>query len=610
MNLSVIKLRAKINRALALCLFCGGSAPAVVMAVPIAVPDAIRPGPVRPALESEPEAIAKDKPDGLEIPAVIDRPFEIDEGEVVAVKKFRLLDAQNLPEYGIKLAEVRALLTQQSALRPEGFTIGQLQLVADAVTDYYRQKGLLIAQAVVPVQTVSGGIVDVQLFIGKLGRVLTEGNEIYADNILKTPFMPLLGKPVTKAEIEAALLRLTDYAGLSVYGVFQPGLQAGTADIVLKVQDEKRFDVAYRLDNHGTDSTGRNRWRTTVDWNNPSGGADEMIFSYQQTYNPKNSVFKSIDYERFLSYGYKIGAFANRNMFDVGGEFATSMVSSQSSNHGFFVEKSFLRSRQKNLLASLSLTRKESITTTAGIDTNRDKLTVLSLSADYDSVDTFGLGIGEVSGGINFLNIELSQGIEKFLGAMGSAEDALNLDPRLRPSRQGGAPNNEYAAGQFTKLFGGYTRLQTLTTHQSLLLRLDFQWSSDLLVPLEQYAVGGPSNVRAFPPGQVLWDRAYFLSFEWLINAPGIADVPAFDNRTWGELVQVHAFYDHALGRVNQPAVTQVASYDSLKGAGVALSFNLPGTIESRITWAWEIGKDTAANDKGLQVWGDLTYYF
>ena len=156
-------------------------------------------------------------------------------------------------------------------------------------------------------QTVSGGIVDIQIFIGTLGRILAEGNKMYRKEMLEKPFRGLIGQPISKSKIEAALLTLTDYSGLSVFGVFQPGLQVGTADILLKIQEEKRFDVAFRADVHGTQETGRNRLRAVIDWNNLLGFADRLTITGQQSYNPKNNYFIGVDYERFLANGFKVG---------------------------------------------------------------------------------------------------------------------------------------------------------------------------------------------------------------------------------------------------------------------------------------------------------------
>ncbi|OGT64405.1 MAG: hypothetical protein A2993_02945 [Gammaproteobacteria bacterium RIFCSPLOWO2_01_FULL_47_190] len=587
------------------------------LAGPIELPDSARPGAVRPEQEDK-LALPKPPPSAvMEVPAVIDRPFDVDECPCTVVTQFRFLNAEDMPDYGVNLAEVQAILDesiQQQAA--EGFSIGQLQEVANVVRKYYREKGLILTQVVIPVQTVESGVVDLELYVGRLGRVLSESNKIYSAEVLEMAFGNLIGQPIHKGDVEAALLRLTDFPGLTVFGVFQPGQLVGTADLVLKVQKEARFDVAMRVDNHGTRETGQNRFRTVIDWNNPTGGADKLSLSIQQSYNPKNNTVKDFNYKRFLADGsYAINAFYNTNQFDVGGEFKASNIQSESDNAGLLLEKSFIRSRIRNFSGNLGFTKKKAVITTDRVPTSEDRLSVFNLGLDYDSVDTINpfrtLGIteGQGGGGINFASLDLYQGVNNFFNSMGSNADALDKPFGQRPSRKGG-DGSVNAAGQFTKLFATYTRLQTVRRNVSLLFRSEFQWSDDLLVPLEQYTVGGPDNVRAFPVAQTLWDSAFFYSFELLFNAPFIADRPAFENRTWGELLQLGIFYDYAIGRLNDPTVSDQAGYDGLKGAGLGLRFNLPGTIESRVFWAWEMGGDTTGNDKRPQIWGDFTYSF
>ena len=95
---------------------------------------------------------------------------------------------------------------------------------------------------------------------------------------------------------------------------------------------------------------------------------------------------------------------------------------------------------------------------------------------------------------------------DDLFGAMGKRAG------RIPPSRQG--RNQEFARGDFTKIFLSASRLQSLTPlweklrHHSLLFRMEAQWSGDLLVPLEQYSVGGPTNVRAYQPTEQLLDKA------------------------------------------------------------------------------------------------------
>lgn len=586
---------------------------------PIELPDSARPGAVRPeqepVQEQEPEEnLDQPRPAPsavMEVPAVIDRPFDVDECPCTIVTQFRLLNAEDMPDYGVNLAEVQAILDesiQQQAA--EGYSIGQLTEVASTVRNYYRAKGLILAQVVIPVQTVEGGVVDLELFVGRLGRVLTESNKLYSSEVLESAFGSLIGQPILKAEIEAALLRLTDFPGLTVFGVFQPGQLIGTADIVLKVQQEDRFDVAMRVDNHGTRETGQYRFRTVIDWNNLTDGADRLSLTIQQAYHPKNNVFKSFAYERYIGETFK-GIFSyDKNDFDVGGEFRSANIEGQSKTYQLGLEKSFVRSRLHNLLGRISLYSEESTTTTAGAPTDKDKLTNLDFGIDYDSVDTFSFT--ETGGGINFASLDIIQGFNNFLGSMGGNADAqrlFDIGKGKQPSRRGGS--GDFATGKYTKVFLSLTRLQTLIPGQNLLFRFEWQWSSDLLVPLEQYAVGGPDNVRSLPPAQVLWDRAFFYSFEWLINAPFIADQIAFENRKWGELLQLGIFYDFAVGRLNDPipAVDQ-QGYNRFHALGLGLRFNLPGTIDSRLFWAWGKGGEEPGNKKRPQIWGDFTYSF
>jgi hemolysin activation/secretion protein len=536
----------------------------------------------------------------MEIPPVIDRPFETDEGPRIAVRQFRLVDARDLPRFDIEVADVQALLDAKLAEKQE-YTIGQLQEVADAVTTFYREKGLILAQAVVPVQTVQAGVVDIQIYEGRLGRVLAEGNSMYSEELLRGPFAGLIGEPVTKDEIETALLTLSTYPGLTVFGVFQPGQQVGEADLVVRVQEEKRFDVSFRVDNHGLQDTGRARFRPVVEWNNITGTADRVMFTVQQTYRPKNNIYWAIDYDRYLPWGFHGGVSASRNRFDVGGEFAAQKIQGETRLYSVWLERDWIRSRQMNLTSRLTYEHKYSETTTRDAFTNQDRLSVFSLEVTADQVDTRFKGI-------NYGTIGYYRGVNDLFGAMGSSLEVSRRAAGTRSSRQGGS--GRFAAGQFDRLFLTASRLQTIRPTTSLLLRTEYQWSDDLLVPMEQYSIGGPDNVRAFPPAQALVDEALFLSVELIQNLPFIGDKPAFGNRTWGELVQISAFYDHAIGVLNDPLPSDPQGHENYKGAGVQARFTMPGFIEARLQFAWEVGSDEAENERSPQIWGDFTYRF
>ena len=563
----------------------------------------------------------------FEVPALIDRPLDIEEGPYTLVKEFNMIDAEDYPEHDVSVSEIKSTVLDDLLKKQleRGFSIGELQEVADEVTRYYRSKGLILSTAVVPVQTITDGIVDIQVFVGRLGRVVTEGNKKYDLETLKKPFLKLIGQPVTQHEIEEALLVLTDFAGLSVFGVFRPGIKVGEADIVLKVQQEKSYDVDYRIDTHGLKETGLNRFRTIVHWNNPTGSADRITVTLQQTYNPKMNNYWSIDYKLYLGRGYTFGTGIFRNFFRIGGDLAANKIAAETINRSFYLEKSFTRGRQRNFSSRLTLTQKKSRTQTQSVQTNMDRLSVLALTMNYDSVDTIhplrpiyrvlfkdtpeGYG-----GGLNFLNVTWSRGFNNVLGAMGSSGDQFVSLSESRSGRRGNSAG-EFAEGQFEKVTLSYQRLQLLAKGQSLMFATEAQWSNDILSNQELYSIGGPENVRGFPDAQGLFDRAFFFKLEYILNAPfGLANQPAFMNRTWGEVLQFSVFYDFATSTKNDPLSNQNVNeqnrWINFKSIGLGLRFNVPGRINSRLMYANKIGVDQPNDNRYGRLMADFTYSF
>src|SRR6185437_1279982 len=144
---------------------------------------------------------------------------------------------------------------------------------------------------------------------------------------------------VTLDRTENALLTLTKYPGLSAAGVFRPGEDVGTTDIVVNVQNEKRFDGSVRADNDGTSFTGRDRLIGVLDVNDLTGDADLLTVTALKTFgggttdyttdksgkitavpNPAgHSTYGDLRYERPVYDAYNKWALdISRNGFTVG----------------------------------------------------------------------------------------------------------------------------------------------------------------------------------------------------------------------------------------------------------------------------------------------------
>jgi len=435
-------------------------------------------------------------------------------------------------------------------------TLGLLESIAADITNYYRAKGFILAQAYVPEQKVVNGNVLIRVLEGNLGQVHVEDNKLYGRRVLLKPFSGEIGQPVYKPSIESSLLRLNDYPGLSIFGVFRPGTKVGSADLVLKVKDERRFQTTLQLDNYGSVYTGEYRLRADFSLNNLTGAADKLVATVLQSFDPINGIYGALHYERPLKdVRNSVGLGYSYNTYDIGGALAATGITGTSSIANIFWRRSFQRGINRNSYGSIALAREEA-TLSAPIGTT-DTLSVLS--ADY-SVNSISDDFSSVNVGL----IRISQGIGDFLGSIQASNDP-------NASRQGGS--GKYAGGAFSKFLFRYDYLHRFTVNQTLQATLSGQYSDSLLTSMEQMALGGPISVRAYPIAYYLVDSGYFASLEWTVRAPGLADKIAYGDSTWGQILQAAVFADFAGGTLNDPLPTDQASV-SISGVGAGLRFN------------------------------------
>jgi len=500
-------------------------------------------------------------------------------------------------------------LQQDRLEQLQGLTIGQLQQIADVVTKYYHDRGYFLARAIIPTQEVNDGVINIRVLEGRLEKVVPSGNKRYSDAVLSKPFQPLIGDLVTVRQTENALLDLTQYPGLSAYGVFRPGDYVGTTDLNINVQQERPYDANVRADNEGTQYTGRNRLIGTVDWNNPTGDADLLRLQALKTFNPDNSIFGDIRYEHpFYDPSNTIAMDISTNSFDVSGSGVTpGTLGGISKIATLSLQHAFERSREQNILGTIDLSRQRADTQFQGQNISQDDTAILGFQLNYDSINS-SLGI------INTGYIRLERGLSGVLGVPSNSK-IENKQVSPPPSRYGS--NGQPALPDFTILIINYQLYKSLPDNQALLLRLDGQYSPDMLTSLNQFVIGGPDSVRAVPTSQFITDKGLFGSLEYSVRAPGFADKPAFGGYSWGQVLRFKIFSDAAVGLLNDPVNPNYGRVTA-EGNGVGVEFTWPGKFVANLQWAHLNGgarpgvspSDPTAIPDSSQIWADVTFSF
>ena len=526
----------------------------------------------------------------IDIPKVSERPLSAEDGPRVHVESFDLeIEASDGAVFGPELVAGMRSLVESRRIEgpPDGFTIGQMEQIAAAVTEYLRSNDFVVAYAYIPTQQVDGNRVRIAVLSGTLGAVIVEGNSMLSSERIALPFNGLLGQPLQKKNLEKAILKVRDYPGVAPQAILGPGDAVGTTDVTLRVL-ERRTSVQLMVDNYGSEETGEGRGRIRFDWNNPFGMGDLLTLNVLQTFSPADGTFGGVSYEiPFGASGFSMGALYDENTFDfrsgqlkLGGDSDTAAI---------FARQRLVRSRDLNIDLRADLAVKTASFDSPGEDPE-DALTVASLSFDLEGVDRIG------ALGVNSLSFQYHRGIPDFLGSMD--EHGIGEDGEV--STRAGA-SGERAGGEFDKFTLRYQRMQRINDANSFILRAFGQWTDDLLTSLEQMSVGGPFNVRAYPTAEFLVDKGGFGSLEYTLNATSL-----FENIPDRWDLNFSLFFDYASGRKLDPLTSERGKVE-LGGFGAGIHYEYRWGGGTGVMIRLEVAAPTtsidASNDRDPQYW-------
>jgi hemolysin activation/secretion protein len=489
------------------------------------------------------------------------------------------LPAAPAPQASFRLNDLRlngaqALSSEelQAITRPyigREVTLADLEALAQAITAKYRERGYFLAQAVVPVQTVQGGVVEISVIEGRLGKVdvLVAPDAPIGEDRVRGFLAPLqAGEAVNGERYERAMLLLSDQPGVRVSSGLQEGAQPGTTDLTVEVSAGPRWVFTAEADNHGTKESGRYRVGGTARWLSPFGIGDNM--DLRAMVSDDGLWFGRAAYEAPVgTSGLRAGVGLARVRYELGGPF--SDLDAQGRADVFDVSLSYpvIRQRQQNLFLRLSADVKKLRDEMRAVDFTSDKrVRGLGLGWAWERRDEFGGGGYWASSGTLY-------------------RGRLDIrDPQSRAFDQGiGGHRTE---GDFTKLTFLASRLQSVLPRHSLFLSLGGQWASRNLDASEKLSLGGARAVRAYASSEALVDQGWIGTVEW--------------RWSYNEELTPFVFYDAARGRLaHDPTPFDGANHLSLRGYGIGLSWSRPGNFAINATLAWRDGTRPSQTDGG-----------
>ena len=482
-------------------------------------------------------------------------------------------------------------LREISPTLPAALSFAQIEQITTRITQTYRDAGFLVSVAYIPPQQIGDSqLLTLKVMEGKVGRVLVQGSQRYRDDQLNASSLGLIGRPLRQAELERALLYARDLPGVAVTSVLQPGLEPGDTDIVLVAQDSAHpYEISAGLSNHGTDSTGKYRAEVGISAFNALGAGDVLAASLGYGLNPADSwqAALSLSVPSAQVDGLSAIAGISRSEMELNsGPFAAMRLTGPTTLFYAGGDWKFIQRIDLQVQASARWIHEESELEGIGMLLSRHSFDVIDAGVTLRHTDRRwrGMNLAQVS---------------------------------VRKSVNDESPPYNWLYASHAPYFWvarmSLARLQALPGNQRLLLRGNAQFTEDALTPLEQFSVGGPTSVRAYPLSNALGDRGVQATFEYQLSAPGFADTPSpFDGRRWGDLVDVSLFYDW--GRTSPaPDNRRLGVLPiTLEGAGVGLGLRLPWKPELRLdlSAAKPTGSYAGSDQRSTQYWARISSTF
>lgn len=430
--------------------------------------------------------------------------------------------------------------------RRRGVTLGMIETVADTITQFYRERGFILAKAYIPEQKVRDGVVTLTLLLGELGEIKLENNKRVSERLVNGVFKRDLNKPVTSWNIEESLYLINDIPGLSAQGFFSPGDQVGDTKLSVNVLEESWFSGNLRLDNHGSENTSENRAYLDFYLHNPLGYGDEVYVAILNSFAPSNSTYGAIRYSSFLwspryraEIGFSTNDFASRNAGKEAQEFT-----GESEVHDISFAYIFSRSRVKNMSVDLGYMNVSTLLDADSPTIQKTKVIKLGFNFDILNQKWRQLYIGRVS--------------------LANANTETNIFTQTPGSHL--IFNYDLSVLSFLKF--PFTQAET-----RLVLRSVGQYSGEAVSNLNQLSLTGPDTTRAFSVNGFQSDDAFYFGADWIFNSPKFNNAKFF-GRSTSKVFQPYIFFDWSFGK-QQPFVSgDETSYGRLADIGAGIKFN------------------------------------
>lgn len=453
---------------------------------------------------------------------------------------------------------------------------------------YYRRHNRPVVDVIVPEQEITGGVVQLLVIEGRIGKITVEGNNWFSDKLIREKISLKEGDVIQAS----TLLQEIDFINTNpfryVRPILSPGEKLGETNLTLQTRDRLpvRFYAGY--EDTGSRLTRLGRYLVGVNFGNLWELGHEA--GYQFATNSKFSDIQvhSMYYRIPFNWGHKLAFFGSIACYDARhlNQDITG-VSWQASARYIMPLPVLLDGRYQHQVE-------------LGFDfkrTNND-LEFLQFKVYDGFVDTTQW-VAQYSGTLLDPLGKTSFTLRGFWSPCMLSSKAQKAD--YEKARAGADPQYFYANLDVERIWN-------LPFGASFVNRLRGQLSNARLIGSEQMGFGGYNTIRGFDQREVNADQGIILSLE--LRSPEITLFKFAGKDDLANKVQFLTFWDYG-NACNRSDWEGEYKSNNLQSVGVGMRYHLNNYLSFRMDYGWRISNphDTDFNDSGRFHFGLLAAY-
>ncbi|MCW1887284.1 hypothetical protein OKA04_21280 [Luteolibacter flavescens] len=455
-------------------------------------------------------------------------------------------------EYRVQGSKLLSSLEIEEAVYPflgPGRTAADVEGARAALEKSYRDKGYQTVTVQIPPQDPRTGIIRLEVTEGAIGRLRVTGSRYYLPSRIKREIPSLAeGNVPDFDQVKAEIIALNRLPDRTVKPQLRPGVEPGTFDVDLEVEDRSPLHGSLELNNCYSPNTTQTRLNASLSYANLFQLGHTLGLDFQVApENPDDALVYSGYYLARVSDGVSLMLQATKQDSDI-----STLGGAAVAGRGEIL----------GLRALFDL---------PGTDTFYQ---TFALGMDWKTFEE-DLTVAGVTGNtpIEYYPISANYGAN-WVRKDSFTQANLSLNFHLRGMGGDGREfdNKRYQSdGSYIYLRGDVSHTRDLKDGAQLFGKVQGQLSSQPLVNSEQLSGGGLGNARGYLEATALGDNGVFGSAEYRTRSfIGKKDERGKQADEW----RLHAFVDGGTLTVLKPLPSQKSFYNFLS-AGVGTRFRL-----------------------------------